>query len=120
MRINSCDYSTRSTRMSCLLIRFSPFSLLKKSFSRLQLVAVSFHSSTTSCLKNNDVLNSHHVNTHPIQVYNSLTKSKQPLKLAHKNLLYWYSCGPTVYSSAHIGHARYHSQKPLIYIYNIS
>ena len=38
-------------------------------------------------------------------IYNSLTKSKEPLKLNNKNVLYWYSCGPTVYESAHIGHA---------------
>jgi hypothetical protein len=40
-----------------------------------------------------------------INVYNSLSKSKEPLRLNNKNALYWYSCGPTVYDSAHIGHA---------------
>jgi hypothetical protein len=40
-----------------------------------------------------------------LNVYNSLTKNKEPLKLNNKNVLYWYSCGPTVYDSAHIGHA---------------
>ena len=40
-----------------------------------------------------------------LNVYNSLTKTKEPLKLNNKSVLYWYSCGPTVYDSAHIGHA---------------
>lgn len=44
---------------------------------------------------------------HDIKVYNSLTKQKEPLELKNKNVLYWYSCGPTVYNSAHIGHAWY-------------
>jgi hypothetical protein len=45
-------------------------------------------------------------NDDQIFVYNTLSKSKEPLNLKHKNTLYWYSCGPTVYDSAHIGHAR--------------
>ena len=39
-------------------------------------------------------------------IYNSLSKKKEKLKLENKNVLYWYNCGPTVYDSAHIGHAR--------------
>ncbi|XP_049846698.1 probable cysteine--tRNA ligase, mitochondrial isoform X1 [Schistocerca gregaria] len=41
----------------------------------------------------------------PINVYNSLTKCKVPFITRNKNFVYWYSCGPTVYDSAHIGHA---------------
>ena len=41
-----------------------------------------------------------------LKVYNSLTKDKETLQLKDKNVLYWYSCGPTVYDSAHLGHAR--------------
>ena len=44
-------------------------------------------------------------NLQNIKVYNSLTKQKESLKLNNNNILYWYSCGPTVYDSAHIGHA---------------
>lgn len=42
-----------------------------------------------------------------INVVNSLTKNrvKVPLLLKHKNIATWYACGPTVYDSAHIGHA---------------
>ena len=40
-----------------------------------------------------------------LTVYNSLSKKKEPLVLRNDNTLYWYSCGPTVYDSAHIGHA---------------
>lgn len=39
-----------------------------------------------------------------ILVYNLKTKMKEPLK--YKKLLTWYMCGPTVYDSTHIGHAR--------------
>lgn len=62
-------------------------------------------SSSSSCshLRNRNEKN----DAEEIHVFNSLTKRKEKLSLRHKNLLYWYSCGPTVYSSAHIGHARY-------------
>ncbi|XP_029043881.1 probable cysteine--tRNA ligase, mitochondrial isoform X1 [Osmia bicornis bicornis] len=40
-----------------------------------------------------------------ITIYNTLTKCKVPLILKNKNVLNWYVCGPTVYDSAHIGHA---------------
>lgn len=41
----------------------------------------------------------------PVSVHNSLTKCKVPFITRNKNFVYWYSCGPTVYDSAHIGHA---------------
>ncbi|CAH1777740.1 unnamed protein product [Owenia fusiformis] len=40
-----------------------------------------------------------------INVYNTLTKSKEPLVLTNDNIAKWYVCGPTVYDSSHIGHA---------------
>ncbi|XP_033335585.2 cysteine--tRNA ligase-like protein, mitochondrial isoform X1 [Megalopta genalis] len=40
-----------------------------------------------------------------ITVYNTTTKCTVPLILKNKNYLTWYVCGPTVYDSAHIGHA---------------
>lgn len=46
-------------------------------------------------------------NSSKVLVYNSLTKQTENLNLKTDNVLYWYSCGPTVYDSAHIGHARY-------------
>lgn len=44
----------------------------------------------------------------PLQVWNSLTKSKTPfvpIDPAGKKVT-WYVCGPTVYDDAHLGHAR--------------
>ncbi len=41
-----------------------------------------------------------------IQIYNSLTKTKQELKPIHENVINMYSCGVTVYDKCHIGHAR--------------
>ncbi|KAK7893568.1 hypothetical protein WMY93_022720 [Mugilogobius chulae] len=40
-----------------------------------------------------------------IKVFNSLTKQKEPLILAKEKIATWYSCGPTVYDHAHLGHA---------------
>ncbi|XP_012145240.2 cysteine--tRNA ligase-like protein, mitochondrial [Megachile rotundata] len=40
-----------------------------------------------------------------ITIYNPVAKCKVPLILKNKNFLSWYVCGPTVYDSAHIGHA---------------
>ncbi|KAJ9582496.1 hypothetical protein L9F63_003189, partial [Diploptera punctata] len=40
-----------------------------------------------------------------ISVYNCITNSKVPLVLKSSNYLSWYMCGPTVYDSAHLGHA---------------
>ncbi|NXY22606.1 SYCM protein, partial [Atrichornis clamosus] len=40
-----------------------------------------------------------------IVVYNSRSRSKEPLVLATEGVATWYSCGPTVYDQAHLGHA---------------
>jgi cysteinyl-tRNA synthetase len=40
-----------------------------------------------------------------IKVFNCVTKNKQPLIVKNKNCVTWYTCGPTVYDSSHIGHA---------------
>ena len=42
----------------------------------------------------------------PLHVMNSLTRSKVPLLPMQGKRLLWYMCGPTVYDSAHMGHAR--------------
>ncbi|XP_053790360.1 probable cysteine--tRNA ligase, mitochondrial isoform X3 [Vidua chalybeata] len=40
-----------------------------------------------------------------IVAYNSRSQSKEPLVLATERVATWYSCGPTVYDHAHLGHA---------------
>ncbi|XP_072384263.1 probable cysteine--tRNA ligase, mitochondrial isoform X2 [Diabrotica undecimpunctata] len=40
-----------------------------------------------------------------IKVYNCVSRRKEPLILKRKNVVTWYTCGPTVYDSSHIGHA---------------
>ncbi|XP_068036254.1 probable cysteine--tRNA ligase, mitochondrial isoform X2 [Anomalospiza imberbis] len=40
-----------------------------------------------------------------IVAYNSRSQSKEPLVLATEGVATWYSCGPTVYDHAHLGHA---------------
>ncbi len=39
-----------------------------------------------------------------IQIYNSLTRKKEPFEPYDENNVTMYVCGPTVYDSAHIGH----------------
>ena len=49
------------------------------------------------------------VTKHPkLKVYNSLTRSKVPFRTQDPSgqTITWYSCGPTVYDEAHIGHGR--------------
>ncbi|XP_044574489.1 probable cysteine--tRNA ligase, mitochondrial [Cotesia glomerata] len=40
-----------------------------------------------------------------IVVYNPINKQKVPLILKNNKIATWYMCGPTVYDTAHIGHA---------------
>ncbi|KAG0423469.1 hypothetical protein HPB47_000750 [Ixodes persulcatus] len=40
-----------------------------------------------------------------IRVYDPIGRAKVPLKLQHERVAKWYSCGPTVYDSSHVGHA---------------
>ena len=41
-----------------------------------------------------------------LQVVNSLTGEKEPFKPLNGKKVIWYTCGPTVYDVAHMGHAR--------------
>lgn len=42
----------------------------------------------------------------PVMVYNTLTRSKQPLEPIEPGKIGMYTCGPTVYNFIHIGNAR--------------
>ncbi len=42
--------------------------------------------------------------TTPIRIYNTLTKTKEPLQTVQPGKVGMYLCGPTVYAEAHIGH----------------
>ncbi|CAE7291940.1 CysRS, partial [Symbiodinium pilosum] len=41
-----------------------------------------------------------------LQVMNSLTGEKEPFRPLQEKKVIWYTCGPTVYDVAHMGHAR--------------
>lgn len=42
----------------------------------------------------------------PLRVLNSLTRTKVPFIPMNGREVFWYACGPTVYASSHMGHAR--------------
>jgi cysteinyl-tRNA synthetase len=42
----------------------------------------------------------------PLVVYNTLSRKKEEFKPIHESLVGIYVCGPTVYSHAHVGHAK--------------
>ncbi len=50
-------------------------------------------------------------------VYNSLSRKKEPFKPLHPPFVGLYVCGPTVYSDAHLGHARPAVTFDLLYRY---
>ncbi|XP_020283326.1 probable cysteine--tRNA ligase, mitochondrial isoform X2 [Pseudomyrmex gracilis] len=50
-----------------------------------------------------------------VSVYNPMTKCKVPLILQTENVLKWYMCGPTVYDSAHIGHATTYIKSDIVH-----
>ncbi len=41
----------------------------------------------------------------PLQVYNTLSRKKEPFETIEPNTVSMYVCGPTVYDNAHVGHA---------------
>lgn len=41
-----------------------------------------------------------------LKLFNSFTRKKDPFVPNEKKTIKWYSCGPTVYDVAHLGHAR--------------
>nr|XP_018264033.1 cysteine-tRNA ligase [Kwoniella dejecticola CBS 10117]OBR86191.1 cysteine-tRNA ligase [Kwoniella dejecticola CBS 10117] len=49
-----------------------------------------------------------------LRVYNSLTRSKDVFKTRKPRHIDWYNCGPTVYDSSHMGHARNYLTQDII------
>jgi cysteinyl-tRNA synthetase len=52
-----------------------------------------------------------------LTIYNSLSRQKELLKPLHPSFVGLYVCGPTVYSDAHLGHARPNITFDLLYRY---
>lgn len=42
-----------------------------------------------------------------LEVYNSMTRKKEVFVPVNGKRVDWYNCGPTVYDSSHMGHARW-------------
>ncbi|KAK4689957.1 cysteinyl-tRNA synthetase, partial [Tremellales sp. Uapishka_1] len=49
-----------------------------------------------------------------LKVYNSLTRSKDEFVPSKGRQVDWYNCGPTVYDSSHMGHARNYLTQDII------
>ena len=43
---------------------------------------------------------------HQLQIYNTLSRTKEIFRPIHPGRVGMYVCGPTVYGDAHLGHAR--------------
>ncbi|KAL1506165.1 hypothetical protein ABEB36_005577 [Hypothenemus hampei] len=41
----------------------------------------------------------------PINIYNCVTRKNESFIVKNKEAVTWYTCGPTVYDSSHVGHA---------------
>ena len=41
-----------------------------------------------------------------LMIYNTLTRTKEPLETIEPGVVRMYVCGPTVYDKAHVGHAK--------------
>lgn len=52
-----------------------------------------------------------------LQVYNTLSRTKEDFKPIEKDVIGMYVCGPTVYGDAHLGHAKSYVSFDLIYRY---
>ncbi len=52
-----------------------------------------------------------------IRLYNYLTRSLEPFEPIHEGFVGMYVCGPTVYSDAHLGHARLYVSMDVIVRY---
>ncbi len=52
------------------------------------------------------VLSTYKIMQNNLVIYNSLTRKKEPFKPLNEPFVGLYVCGPTVYSDAHLGHAR--------------
>ena len=53
----------------------------------------------------------------PLQVYNTLSREKEIFEPVHNPHVGMYVCGPTVYSDAHLGHARHGVTFDLLFRY---
>jgi cysteinyl-tRNA synthetase len=52
-----------------------------------------------------------------LEIYNTITRKKEPFRSIHPDHVGMYVCGPTVYGEAHLGHARPAVTFDLVYRY---
>jgi cysteinyl-tRNA synthetase len=101
MKVDPCKATIFSSVLSrtCSL-KFSKFSIIN--FFKMSTVSTS----SDSCTQPEWIVPRPERAANELKVYNSMTRSLVPFIPAEGKLVRWYSCGPTVYDAAHIGHAR--------------
>ena len=102
--------TAKSTRPHLFILALLNLSNINRMIKSTIIQSFLFVRPNTTCRKSVSALVRFYSESHSekcaLSVYSTLSKRKEPLKLKNSNVLYWYSCGPTVYDSAHIGHAR--------------
>ncbi len=53
----------------------------------------------------------------PLEIYNTLSRSKELFKPIHEGSVGLYVCGPTVYSDAHVGHGKAYIMGDIVHRY---
>lgn len=96
-----CEHPCKVTILSSVLRRLTTRPPLFKIMSSSATI-----SSSSACEQPKWILPTPERGECQLKVFNSMTRSLVPFIPAEGRLVRWYSCGPTVYDAAHIGHAR--------------
>ncbi|EAU91074.2 cysteinyl-tRNA synthetase [Coprinopsis cinerea okayama7 len=106
-RSNSDD-STKHRALHWMLARFTRCARVKPWRAHTEASQINFHPVTRRFCSHGPSASDTKRSEDELKLllYNSLTKSKTEVTSASARPLKWYSCGPTVYDTSHLGHAR--------------
>lgn len=104
---NSCPHIPSSTCMLLSTLPRIPLRLLRPQVTQ-QLRSLSYTMATNKSAVAQPTWYSpaKSADEPALRVYNSLTRSKDVFVPTNGRRVDWYNCGPTVYDSSHMGHAR--------------
>jgi len=104
-----CRYSDPMRRNNVQYkIYYMGYSIPIYSKSSISSTIINYHTSRShDCNKNSDNDNDYFTNP-TTKVTTTVTSTKFTIfdKISRNQIITWYSCGPTVYDDAHLGHAR--------------